>query len=613
VKKLSIYKQALITDNKVPLYFKNSGSRFKEVNQHNSIPLNTSQYTYEHIIANILPFKNANGYTNLTEEISKSAFSRDVVKQMIQNHKDITIGKLPSSWVNKLNSTKGIKDILNAFSEAANVLDNTMDIHNSSTKSNPGDYSKASKIIASALIKHNVIDQNTDINLKFIGNGFFGAVYSFEVLGKKYVLKKFYESKDPDNKEGYKEAREYCEIYKGHGYLMEVNRASLIKKYAEPNNQFVDFFFANLKDKYMIAEFADKNTPIPKNIIDVSYLNLVATDDKLENFVKINDPKTGETFNKVIDYGGYKMILTSLTDNEETIRIKKCINDVDLNNRINKWDELYENYKDSKNNSFTMLGLLAAITLLPHPDNETCIKKFYKDKEIKNLNTDEKNLFAELIKDFPQNKRFDIFKILFKDSNYFMKSLLAKSFADLKQENTWEAFNMLFKDSDYLTRLTLAQNITCLEPKYCFNGFKMLLKNADEPLKSYLAFNFKCLKPENQLEIYDILAKDASKSFIDGPLNFIKSYIAEGLNNFPKEKRFDIFKTLVKDSDEFTKLALMNAFAHLNSEDQWEAFQLLAKNASEKLKKGPLNNLIGYLDCKYHLYAINLLTPNYSK
>jgi len=512
--------------------------------------------------ASFLTFKSATDSTDLTKIFSYREWDKEELEKIVSNYKNVTAGTLPDDWANKLAPAKrneGIKDIIQAFSQAAKILEDTIDINHDMSKSNTGDLQKASEVIGKVLKKYQIIDEKENFSLKFLGNGLFGAAYSFEISDKKYVLKKFIDLKDPKLIFKYKQKKEDLEENFGHGCLSEINSASLLNKY-EPIGQYAKFFFAGLDNRFIVTQFLDKNSVLTPKDVDIGYLNLISSDDTLENIIEIFDPVSQTDRYKIFDYGGLTKLLKSLNDTEETIRIKKCIVDTTRIDRANKWNELYSKYKDSKNSNI-QLGLLASAHFILPPDKKNCLMKFYKYKEIKGFNLNEKRLFAELIKEFPEEERFNIFKSLIKEPDNLIKSLLIDKFNCLDPKDIWDAFNISNNNTDTSTKPLLIETFINLDPKDRLEGFKLLNEGAN---------------------------------------NLIKSLLARKISYLKNEERLESFKILNKDADDSVKLVLVQNFSDLKTdEDKWEAFKLIANNASKEFKKEHLSTLIDDLFYKY--------------
>ena len=288
------------------------------------------------------------------------------------------VGNLPNDWLESLPGSKKekaetIKDIYKAFAKASKDLE--FDLEHLNSFFNHYDInwinietrfkrSIAATTLRNTLRKHNIINKNDKITVEFIGMGCLGCAYKFNVKNKDYVFKVFHRYDDIDLKGSYM-----------HGKYIEVNRAQYIKKQAREGD-CCKFYFADLKNDYMVNEFiSDTNIKPYKNI------------DPIALGIKFIDKKDGiNILNEyLIDYGGMG-IYDSIFAKNKTAR--SVIKTICKNNPINKWfkgwDDLYNKAIENKiaNKNDIILGLIAFLHFLPTKQQENRIKVLIQNKEL---------------------------------------------------------------------------------------------------------------------------------------------------------------------------------------------------------------------------------------
>ncbi len=205
---------------------------------------------------------------NLTNELEKSHYSSDEIRELLQNNPQIsrTVGKLPQFWGRKLAGNYGIAAVDKCFSDFVKNRDN------------------------SALEQNlkNILGE--DVSVKLLGSGQFGAGYEIDVNGTKYVLKAFH-SKPGMVNDGSAKTQAL------HGNYAELASAVYASKHAG-KNEFARFYmgkFGENNDGYMLTKFISPNEMANRNEFKFSSLTsrMISSDKKSDNVY-------GKT---VIDYG----------------------------------------------------------------------------------------------------------------------------------------------------------------------------------------------------------------------------------------------------------------------------------------------------------------------
>ena len=253
-------------------------------------------------------------FMGVSKQISNKLyeFFTDIEEVLNQNNRTYGVaGNLPEEWlehVPKKMKKVVINNVLAAFAVAADQLtffNDTIEALHLMQKSEQNKEIKlkvqqASKYLETSFIETGIINADDTIDLKFVGIGEFGMSYTFKVGDEIYSFKQFnpYErfTHKPDHP---------------HGKLMEPNRAIFLNKLIKnKDTQFSKFYFADLKNAYMVTKYIDKDTPEPKQSFDLKSVGLQYGDDSSakKDFNIING--------HIVDYGGLLIVNTILATNK---------------------------------------------------------------------------------------------------------------------------------------------------------------------------------------------------------------------------------------------------------------------------------------------------------
>ena len=299
---------------------------------------------------------------------------------------------------------------------------------------------KASIEITRVFNKAGILQDQSKIILKGLGRGRRATAYliSGNFDGSdKYVIKVFHEVNTP----------EYEHFYGNH---IEAGMRMFWLKNAGENTQVARFYFADVKNGFMISHYIDPWMGPPDNVIPPEKFGLRFADIYPEISKNITH---GNIFDPCIE-----IVHQLLVKNTTARKIYGRIFDAKSPEEKDKlWDEIYK--KEGKHKD-VLLGLTCAIEQFTNPEK--------------------------------------YFKLLAKISNNSVKLALANNFYILPTGNeNVECFKLIANNATNDIKEVLVGNIRILPKDKKVECFELLEKNADDDFKMVLK-EYLFLLPENR-------------------------------------------------------------------------------------------------------------------
>lgn len=212
-----------------------------------------------------------------------------------------------------------------------------------------------------------------------LGNGAFGRAFAFkDDDNNTYVLKVFHKLLDEEFKEHNSKI--------GHYKKMEPNRAAYIKRNTK-SNEFAKFYFADLKNGFMITEYIDKKKKFKHRFLP-DMIGVEYTDKNSSNLKK----------DSIIDYGGIRVKSPLIANNKTVKWVYNTLNRIHASqDRVDKWHDIFNEASTNKvpNSKDRLLGLIVSMKLIPMSKKEECIIRLEKLRDMNREFMEELDLFHQ--------------------------------------------------------------------------------------------------------------------------------------------------------------------------------------------------------------------------
>lgn len=468
--------------------------------------------------------------------VSFEGLSRAIKSKLYDSDYDITqllrkypksngvIGSPPVQWINNISqSNKGqsIKDLYLTFGQVANAL--AIKAYDAGCYKYDKDKMQNElqpKIALASVQMKEAIDKlgfdTDDLEVKFVGLGSNGCVYKFRVDEKDYVIKVYHTEHDKKIS-----SKDY------HGKLIESNRAAFIKGLNKPSH-YVNYYFADLKNGFMVADYVDAKAKSPLKIIKEKLFGFFFADN--------NGSKAKEnTLNGWnIDFGGIKVFNQLLAKNK-TVRyvFSKITNNASSKEWTGNWDKLFDEIQAGSvsNKPDLLLGLIAFAKFLPVNDREERYNKI-----LDQLTEKEINLLTNNIECVPKSHRLEVINKRIKTSDTIKLDNIISSLSYLESGLQLKVLqDKQLRKSELLLKLNKYPDKTKVEL------IKMLSKDANyEVLDSIRELGSEC-SLDMKSDMLKLLAKYANRE--------VRSMIFYELRYLPEEIVIDVFKEVIDNSD----------------------------------------------------------------
>jgi len=403
--------------------------------------------------------KNSNiGFEGLTSNLGKRAYSdEESIITEIENYPYANgiVGSLPSEWIEKIPQKERKDKIKTLYAELGQIFSD-LKLQGRFKENN---IEKASNEINKVLHDSGILFENQRVNLEKIGVGKFGTVYllkeNFDKDKKysKYVIKLFHTVQADNN---------------FHGTYVESNRAMYWLKNAGKQTQRARFYFADLKNGFMVSQYVDEFIEKPKKKAFPKLFGIFAYDDNISN-------KIGDYY---VEYGGMGIINPLLTENKVARRINKKIFYTPENKRMDLWNKLY---KDNNKDNDVLAGLALSIKFLPEKEHETCF-------EILSLRESNqvKEALAYNMKILPDNTLLEYFEQFSQNADNPVKVALIGHFKRIPINERSKYFKSFTENANNPVKIALIRKLSMLPEKERSSYFKLFAENADISVKQYL-------------------------------------------------------------------------------------------------------------------------------
>ena len=484
-----------------------------------------------------------------TKELSKRIYSKRHIKEFDEIYKNadgITAGNgIPEIW------TSRIKDI--ASFDKDDFIEKFGEIFFEERKFS--DFGELRKNLTYLFRKHKIIDDETSLNVQYIGKGFQAWVYKIcigDEQDKGVVTKLF---------------KRHISTLQNHGNKTEQNLAEYVRTHTNNDSEFVKYHYGDTKNGIMLVDYIPQNIEHQKNKFDLSDIGIGYGDDFPKN--RING--------HICDYGGIETVsnlIGNITAQEVHRAIKYAKTDEE---KIKIFNEIFDNYDNSKNHKNKVVGLVHGIKFMPEEMQTELYKKCYElkshrvnialiqnfknfpqneitDEIIDDLvlkSTDQKELetIAKEIKYVPEKPRHIFFeqqknsevsavvKYLARNLNQYYKNLP-------NRRNIYETF---ITNCDTYSGLALITAMKYISSSYYDKYFEEFYKKDNPALNTALSRSLEIFKDNPNLQ------KKWINKLLEYPDINVTRGLAESVSFVEEENRFPLFEQLLNSKDKVTK------------------------------------------------------------
>ena len=523
-----------------------------------------------------------------TKELSKRIYSKRHIKEfddIYKNADGITAGNgIPELW------TSRIKDI--ASFDKDNFIEKFGEIFFEERKFS--DFDKLREDLTQLFRKHKIIDNETSLNVQYIGKGFQAWVYKIcigDEEDKGIVTKLF---------------KRHISTLQNHGNKTEQNLAEYVRTHSNNDSEFVKYHYGDTKNGIMLVDYIPQNIEPQKNKFDLSDIGIGYGDDFPKN--RING--------HICDYGGIETVsnlIGNVTAQEVHRSIKYAKTDEE---RIKIFNEIYDNYDYSKNSKNKAVGLVHGIKFMPEEMQTELYKKCYAlnshrvnialiqnfknfpeneeaDKLIDDLvlkSTDQKELeiIAKEIKYVPEKPRHIFFeqqkdtkvsavaKYLARNINQYYKNMP-------NRRNIYETF---ITNCDTYSGMALINSMKYISSSYYDKYFEEFYNKNNPALNTALSRSLEIFKDNPTLQ-----KKWIDKLFEYNDVNVTRG-LAESVSFVEQENQAPLFEKLLSSKDKVTKEFLAENIAAIPGYDYYTGWvEQLLDGADNIVRLALLNTL----------------------
>lgn len=291
----------------------------------------------------IIKLQNKPKYLNadcakLTEILSKQVLNYDEIIDLLTKYPKANgrIGCLPNEWTNHIpnqNFNNQLKLLQEGFGDIACSLRDNNKSEN---------VEKASLSLNNLCHSIGILPKERKIAIeKFSEGGFWGVGYLIKNdANEAFVMKVFYCT------------REFNDNY---GNLLEANKAQYWSHNAGKDNQFPNFYYADLNNGFLIDQYISDFAKPPKKTVNPESIGLKYCDLEGNN---------NQKFGYIYDYGCLAVNLDDIVRNSNIRRIYTQIYNTPEANRSKLIKSLIEE-NNNKNYSEDMLSLNEALKFFP--------------------------------------------------------------------------------------------------------------------------------------------------------------------------------------------------------------------------------------------------------
>ncbi len=212
-----------------------------------------------------------------------------------------------------------------------------------------------------------------------------------------------------------------------------------------------------MKNGYMVTQYIDDKTPLPKKNLSPKYLGLVSEDEETDFSILYGHNKIN---GYSVDYGGLKVQSYILANNKTARYIYKKITKAPKNLRLKLFEDIFE-HKNVPHYNDRLAGLATGVKMLP------------------------------------KKHRGKWFKVLTKNADSEIKKVLASNLSILPDDKTkGECFKILAQGADNELKIVLADSLYCFSERVIEDYFKLLENGANKEVKKKLADKLPLLPQE---------------------------------------------------------------------------------------------------------------------